>query len=503
MANNLLTDSISTTSRFLDTSFELAVEQEILLADYDKSVFKIVKTCVDHTITQKYINGTKFICEGYFRITVFYQPPHGEKLTVVTKKQPFRHQIDLQTAVMPPYFIPLSGELQYVNTRAVNPTRISVSGVYSFVIKGYHTQPLPVVTAVSSPSVCCDSTAISGFALSSSGIRQFSMEDELSLPEELDKILTITPENNNFTITNYQDKTNIKGDVTVDIAYTLESSAEVKYLSKVFSYNQVVDLPGLAENHATYADFSVVSFTVTANPDTGKVNCILMANLDVKSFRKENVITVLDCFSKSFDYTKSRDSIIYDSNINEISKTFNFQVEDLIGTGYTPVYSMTNISMPEISIADGKNLLKAKRTVTAIVKNEDNEYECFSKTGDISFDIVVQAEAADDVVVKCIPYKTDITISGESMKARFFVDVKGFVIKHCKIQLLSEFEENMLSPLSNPSDALILYYGEKGENVFDIAMKYKTDMATVMTENNLDNKILAEDRTLLIPAYRQ
>ena len=103
MANQFLTDNISYTTRFLDTVFEMAVEQEILLADYDKSVFKIVKTCVDHTITQKYINGTKLICEGYFRISVFYQPPGEEKLTVVTKKQPFRHQIDLQQAVQPPY----------------------------------------------------------------------------------------------------------------------------------------------------------------------------------------------------------------------------------------------------------------------------------------------------------------------------------------------------------------------------------------------------------------
>ena len=90
MPNQLLTDSISSTAKFLDTAFEIAVEQEILLADYDKSVFKIVKTCVDHTITQKYINGNKLICEGYFRISIFYQPPQEDKLTVITKKQPFR-----------------------------------------------------------------------------------------------------------------------------------------------------------------------------------------------------------------------------------------------------------------------------------------------------------------------------------------------------------------------------------------------------------------------------
>ena len=96
-----------------------------------------------------------------------------------------------------------------------------------------------------------------------------------------------------------------------------------------------------------------------------------------------------------------------------------------------------------------------------------------------------------------------MTVSGEVMKARFSVNVKGFVIRHKNHKVLADFTENHSAPVSNPADALILYYGDKGENVFDIAMKYRTDLSLVMTENNLDTKILTEDKMLLIPAYRQ
>ena len=61
MANQLISDTISTTCKFIDTAFEMPVEQEFLLADYDKAIFKIVKTNVEHSITQKYINGSNTV----------------------------------------------------------------------------------------------------------------------------------------------------------------------------------------------------------------------------------------------------------------------------------------------------------------------------------------------------------------------------------------------------------------------------------------------------------
>ena len=503
MQNQFLTDSISSTSKFLDTAFELAIDQEILLADYDRSVFKIVKTCVDHTITQKYINGNKLICEGYFRISVFYQPPQEDKLTVITKKQPFRHQLDLSVPVQSPYFLPVYGSLQYVNTRAISPTRISVSGVYSFTAKVYGTQQTAVISAVSSHTACTDSNSQTYFTLSGARLRQFSMEDEISLPDNVDKILNMTLGAHNCTINSHQDKINVKGEAVVDIFYTTENSPQINHSPKTFLYNQVIDMPGVAENNVAYASFSITSFTVTANSDTGKTNCIITATLDAKAFRKENIILVNDCFSKNYEYEKSHKNIVMDTNISAVSKIQNFQVEDTIGSGYSPVYTVVDTSAPYISESDGKTMLKAKAIVSVIVKNENKEYECFTKTGDITLDRGTVLSAEDDVIVICQRYGADVTVSGEIMKVRFSVNLKGFIIRHKKDKVLTEFTENHSAPVSNPADALILYYGDKGENLFDIAMKYKTDMAVIMAENNLDEKILAEEKILLIPAYRQ
>ena len=503
MSNQLLTDSVLSTTNLFDTSFELAVEQEILLADYDKSVFKIVKTCVDHTVTQKYINGNKLICEGYFRISVFYQPPGEDKLTVITKKQPFRHRADLTIPIQPPLFLSVCGRLQYVNTRAISSARISVSGIYSFNAKVYGQQKSDLITSVLSPTACTDSQSVTCFTLSGAGVRQFSMEDTLDLPENTEKILNIKLSGNSCNVIPYDDKVNVKGEATVDIFFTQEDSSEVRRKTKVFMYNQVVDLPGVTENNIAYGDFSIISFTVTANPDTNKTNCLIMAAIEVKAFRKENLTIARDCFSKSHEYTKSQKGISFDTNIISLSKSFNFQLEDTVGSGFAPVYTIVNISPPYTVQSEGKTVLQAKATVSVITCNQDEEYDCFTKTTDIIFDTDVVLQPQDEISVSCQPYSADAAIASDIMKVRFSVGISGFAIRRRKEKVLESFEENYSAPHINSADALVLYYGEKGEDVFDIAQRYRTDLSLIMEENNLESKILTGEKILLIPAYRQ
>lgn len=501
MSDILITDSISTTEKFFDTICETEVEQDILLADYDKAVFKIVKTNIEHIITQKYINGNKLVIEGFFRISVFYQPPQGANITVITKKQPFQKQLDMSSAVTGHHFISVTGRTQYVNTRAVNSSRISVNGVYSFAVKAYTAQQLPVITAINSPSVCTDSREITGFSLCGSAIKQFSMEDETDIPRQTEKILGISAHNTNMTVQVYRDRINIKGDVAADIAYTVPENNDILHLKKNFAYNQVVDISGTDEKNAAYAELSVISFTVTQNEDSKKINCILTAQLDVKTFCRESVFTALDAFSKKYEYSSEKKTIAYSENIQSLNKNLRYTIEDVIGTGYTPVHHFINISAPYLSADMGRNILKAKLTVSAIVKNSQNEYECFTKSRDITVDAGTEINSDDELLLACQPVEATTAISEDILRANVSIGLSGYIIRKKEISVISLFTEDTEKPVIRQPDALILYYGKKGEKVFDIAMRYRTDISVITAENNLESDILYEDRMLIIPAF--
>ena len=49
-----------------------------------------------------------------------------------------------------------------------------------------------------------------------------------------------------------------------------------------------------------------------------------------------------------------------------------------------------------------------------------------------------------------------------------------------------------------PSSSVVVYFGEKGERIWDIARHYSTSMMNIKEINGLDVDVLDEKRTLLI-----
>ena len=51
--------------------------------------------------------------------------------------------------------------------------------------------------------------------------------------------------------------------------------------------------------------------------------------------------------------------------------------------------------------------------------------------------------------------------------------------------------------------AAIVYYGKKGERIFEIAKNHNVSPQIIMDENVLENDLLTEDTMLVIPAFEQ
>ena len=63
---------------------------------------------------------------------------------------------------------------------------------------------------------------ISRFVMSARGTRQFSTESEINSPGDFEKVLNISSNAGGMTVTVYNDKVNIKGEITADIAYIVK-----------------------------------------------------------------------------------------------------------------------------------------------------------------------------------------------------------------------------------------------------------------------------------------
>ena len=503
MATQLFYDHLLSTAKMADINSEQPVETEILLADYDEPVFKIVKTTLEHLVTQKYIMQNKLTVEGFINVSVYYQPPKSDKISVITQKVPFQKQLDLPPADYDLNFITVSGQSQYVNTRPQNSTRIDVRGAYMFVIKVFSQQKVNAVTTISGGSVCCDSGEIGHFCLAGQNIRQFSMENELLIADPACRILRVQTRSQTPSVAVYQDKITAKGEITADIFYTAADSAEIKKYTQAFTYNQIIDMKGIKENYISCADVSVCSFGISQNQDSKKYTASVTVQIDAAAFSHQQVIAVSDAFSRRFDYTVTHQDMLCDTNMYHIDKNVAVQMSENLPDNCTVRDIIVEITPLKSYYEINKTTVKAKITANIIAVNSQNEYECISKTEDVVLDWLENCGQYDEICVKITPDSCTYTHSGSNIQVNTALAVQGFIIEKRPFSLLKAFEEDESSAVAKDDEALIVYYAQKGERVFDIAKNHNADPQDIMEENGLQSGVLQANQMLFIPAFAE
>ena len=132
-----------------ETRLELPVETELLIPDYLPAVFKIVKCLVEPVLLQNHTAAAKWQGEGYLRCTVYYQSDEaGAQLYRIEQKFPFEKTADLPEGRYETGPAAVSGELEYVNCRAISEHRIDLRGAYALCVAVQMVDQLELVTSL-------------------------------------------------------------------------------------------------------------------------------------------------------------------------------------------------------------------------------------------------------------------------------------------------------------------------------------------------------------------
>ncbi|MBR5251411.1 MAG: DUF3794 domain-containing protein [Oscillospiraceae bacterium] len=503
MTNDIFYDNLLSTLRLADTGFEQSVETEILLADYDAPVFKIVKTTMDHCVTQKYITKNKLVIEGFIRLCIYYQPPAGEKLNVIGQKLPFQRQIDITADETDNCIISVTGQSQYVNTRPQNPTRIDVRGAYMFNVRVYSTTSTKIVTAAGSPTIYCDGTQLDYFALTGQNIRQFTSEDTLALPDNVQKIIGVHTAPSSPAVTVYKGKITAKGEIAANIFYTTTDSTQINRTVHTFAYNQIIDIPAVQENHIAYATAAVTAFTVGKNGDTDRFAATMTVQLEAVTFARQQVMAVCDAFSRCYCCTKDEQSVTVDKNIITADRTFAVKFNVQTGGNCTAQHIVYELSPVKSYFEINKMTVKAKLTAHIICLNGQNEYECISHTEDVVLPWLEKCSRYDEIMLSLCCDAGSFSHNGDNVSVTVNIGATGYIIEKQPVVLLQGFEENRDAPLADRQQALILYYGQKGERIFDIAKQHCVSPQEICQNNNIETQQLEKRQMLFINAFEE
>ena len=161
------------------------------------------------------------------------------------------------------------------------------------------------------------------------------------------------------------------------------------------------------------------------------------------------------------------------------------------------------VGSKDVTLNNNELVISGDILATFIAKNSEGIINCFEKAFPYEHRASLQSENLmlnADIDVKVMG--TSFSLTGDhSIEIRAEIQISGEVSEKFKLPVMTELKVDETKKKS-PEDtaALIIYYAEPGESVWNIARKYNTSVDEMIALNNLTGDRLQAKTMLLIPS---
>lgn len=402
-----------------------------------------------------------------------------------------------------------SSKTEYVNCRAVNNRKIDIHGSISVMLKLLINEEKNYISDIADTSVVlkrCKEKILQpmGFAE-----KQINISDDITLSQSSGSVSNI-----------------IKSDacVLVDECKTIANKAIIKltvnyellYLSNDLRYecikhsvpvNQVIDIEGTDENSVCRikADIAAVNFKPITNSEgeMRTVNTSSKVNLSIVSYCVRDVDMVTDGYSTRYESDLQHEMLSCEQFIADINETItagdclnvSSQISEIIDFRCTPLNFGCKVD-------NGNTFICGDIAVSISLEDENGACKYYEKV--VPYNEKISAKNCDESCLfdfSVTPISCSYTISSSNaVDFKAELNVNGFITKPFNMNAvvsMTTYEDKEKSFDDMPS--LVVYYGTKGESIWDIALKYNTAADIICEANNISQETLEDNTMLLIP----
>ena len=135
-----------------------------------------------------------------------------------------------------------------------------------------------------------------------------------------------------------------------------------------------------------------------------------------------------------------------------------------------------------------------------LYENADGETKHLSRDVDFNYNPSVDGCDGIENASACIDSLSYRIIDEHTIELRAEIGYRMTVCSCVTRTAVTQITADDDAPVRQPDNALILYYADKGEQVWEIAKRFCSRPADILSENDLEEDTLTEDIMLLIPA---
>lgn len=513
-------EAIRTAETICGSSQEQSVELDYVLPDYYPEIFRIIKCTAVPKITSCAVSGERLSYELTVCITIIYCSDNAAGIHSIEQKQSFTRTVNLEHEAVNP--MPhINASTDYVNCRAVNPRRIDVRGAVTISVSVSGEKETEAICDAYGDNIQMKKVGVLCPLSMKNAAKRVTVSDELELSESMPPVGSILRADAQIISTDRKliaGRLAAKGELKISMLYTAPADHEgenpVQTTQFSLPYSQLIDLEGIDEDYDCRIMPTVISCELTPHSggdgESRNIQCDVLMLIECCAVRMSLCDIAVDEYSTSC--TTSHTCVPVKIRKEPLTVESTYIVKGVCESKDSPISviydSWCDAGGLHVKNQSGKLMLLGNVRLAVIGRTEGGEY--ILAESEIPVETELSAETGLDL--NEIHEDADIRIafpviscsynisSDNTAEVKAEIGIRGWITDYTVINGISSIECTDDEDQTDSSDyALRLYFAKPGEELWDIAKKYRASAVAVAEENDLDDDKITENRMLLIP----
>ncbi len=495
----------------LDTTVDNSFDFDVTLPDYFPDIQRVLKCTVNPGITSSVITDGRVTADGTAVLRVIYSS-ENKRIYCYEQNFSFGKSIDDGT-LQSEYSLITTANTDFVNCRATGQRKLNIEGVISlrFLVKGRVERS--IICGCEDDNIQFKSNRIDLLNAVGCNVRSFVMSEVAKLPDgyaPIDRVLSASAGVVSNGTKAVSGKILVKGDLTVDVVYSGENDDGSAFVfSHTMPVSQIIESEGAGEDSESDVFLKICNISVSTKNDANGITNQIEINVKVDAFiiSEQRMMSdvINDAYSMKGVFNGRFENVGFKtlseklSDTLRISRNFDFGAEGIS----TLVASWCNGLRHTQSVRDDELTLEGKMTVMMLYLNGDGEPSATEREVEFEFVKKLSGESDNtlfDPILQVGAFRCSCSSENEvKLQAEIIIDgtVYSYVTKRILVDAtLEDGNENIETP------SVVIYFAEEGEDIWDIAGRYRTTVDRIMTENQLKDSVLKDRQMIVIPSAR-
>lgn len=499
-----------------ETLFEGCQEQPIdldfSLPDYCPDIQKILKCYIVPKIHSKNISSDRLDVDGVATVKLLYIDSVRMCVRSCENSIPFSSSFNLGN-VSQNAIVLTKTKVEYVNCRALSPRRLDIHGAFSVCAKVLSKEMQEIGSYVDSADIMQKQDIVNVSNVIGINQQQFTQEEKLDLDKENIRIESILRSSINITTDECKvvaNKVIIKGQAVVRILYISDiDNCDMQTIEYTLPINQIVDVDSAEEGNLCESNLELLSYDLNINQEISEINSFVLDMRLIATaivYEQSEIKVLSDAYSNTYETDMMSEQIKLPKFLTQINDTHvDKSAFELSDKGISSVIDIwSDVSSVNTTPSEDGIEFKGKFNICVLAKDNEDEpfyferivdFSCEHKLSDPKSNISCDA----NINISSMTYR----INGNNLEVRSEIKLSCPVYETNHYKSINSIFANEDKPRQHDdSSALVVYYADAGESLWDIARKYCTSQNLINEENDLTEEVLSEPKMLLIPMTR-